>query len=83
MKESITYQMIIEEGIGQGIEKGIEQGRVAEAKAILLKLASRRFGPPPADVAARLEGVSDLRFVENLIYHTDLVSGWMELLAGV
>jgi predicted transposase YdaD len=86
MKDSVTYQMIIEEGIGQGIEKGIEkgieQGRVSEAKAILLKIASRRFGPPPADVAAQLEGVSDLRFVESLIDRTDLVSGWKELLAG-
>ncbi|MDB5171499.1 MAG: hypothetical protein JWN51_272 [Phycisphaerales bacterium] len=78
MKESVTYQMIIEEGIEQGIEKG----RTAEAKAILLKLATRRFGPPPSDAVIKLDNVSDLRRVEDLIDRTDLVGGWQELLAG-
>ncbi|MDB5291748.1 MAG: hypothetical protein JWL69_2989 [Phycisphaerales bacterium] len=80
MKESVTYQMIIEEGIEQGIEKGIEQGRVTEAKAILLKLATRRFGPPASDELAKLESVFDLRQVESLIDRTDLVASWKELL---
>src|SRR5579871_2239564 len=33
MKESTTYQEILEEGEAKGIEKGIERGKTAEARA--------------------------------------------------
>ena len=41
----------LERGLERGIEQGLEQGR-AEGRAILLRLASRRFG---AQTARRLE----------------------------
>ncbi|MDB5329094.1 MAG: hypothetical protein JWP03_245 [Phycisphaerales bacterium] len=68
MKESVTYQLIIEEGM------------IQEAKALLLRRASKRFGPPPADVAAKLESMTDLQQVEDLFFRTDDAADWPGLL---
>ena len=53
MKESSTYQAILEEGAKLGEARGEAKGKVEEAKAILLRQGSRRFGSPQAEVARR------------------------------
>ncbi|HEY8749106.1 MAG TPA: hypothetical protein VIM11_14075 [Tepidisphaeraceae bacterium] len=61
MKESVTYQAIIEEGEAKGIVKGMvkgnAEGRVEEARSLVLRLGNRRFGPP-VEGGGRLTGCS-------------------------
>jgi predicted transposase YdaD len=73
MEESVTYQAII--------RKGVEQGRVEEARRMLVLMATGRFGEPPADVTAALNAIADLATLEGLGARVLLVNGWEELLA--
>jgi uncharacterized protein DUF4351 len=70
MRESTTYMAIIEEG------------RMEEAKAILLRLGERRFGPPSAEARAAIEALTDLERLEALTDRLLDVESWDELLAG-
>jgi hypothetical protein len=79
MLESVTYQMIIEEGI----EKGREQGEVHGALQMLLDMGTDRFGTPDSVVVAALERVTSLSELRRLGPMVRVASSWDELLASV
>ena len=68
MKESTTYQLIIEEG-------GIK-----EARSLVLRIGRRRFGPPPQPVVAALEAIADLPRLEQIAERLVEVSSWEKLI---
>jgi predicted transposase YdaD len=72
MRESDTYQAILEEGI--------VEGRLQYARAMLLRLGTRRWGPPAAATRQRLEAINDLGQVQSLIDRLLDAGGWDELL---
>jgi predicted transposase YdaD len=90
MKESVTYQAILEEGREVGLElgreigreEGREEGRVQEARALLLRLGERRFGPPSAEVQAAVAAVATVERLEALSEQLLDAESWEELLAG-
>jgi hypothetical protein len=55
MKESVTYQAILEEG------------RAEEAQRILLSLGTARFGKPSVKVRRALAGITDLELLESVL----------------
>jgi hypothetical protein len=76
MKESTTYQAILEEGRAEGA--------LAEARKILILLGSSRFGPPDGAMTAALEGITDVERLEELgvcVLVPNKVAGWEELLS--
>jgi hypothetical protein len=73
MIESTTYQATLAEGEAKG--------RFEEAKRILLRLGTKRFGPPDARVQAALEAVGNVEGVERLTDRVLDATGWDELLA--
>lgn len=77
MKESTTYQMIIEEGEAQGIRKG----EIKEAKSLLIRLGRRRLGSPSPSVIATLDAIQDLARLEQIAERVVDVSTWDELIA--
>ncbi len=77
MKESVTYQAILE----QGMEKGIERGRHEGIVLVLLQLASSRFGPPAEATRAALDSVTDVSRLLRMTARLSEVGGWGELLA--
>src|SRR5262249_44801849 len=72
MKESVTYQAILEEG-------QIE-GKIKEARRIVLLLGRDQFGEPSADVQAALDAITDVNRLEELTIRSKHVSSWQELL---
>jgi hypothetical protein len=76
MKESTTYQAILEEGRVDGIAKG----KAAEARKMLLLQGRERFGEPSARVVARVDAVTDLGRLEALAVRLLHVKTWEELL---
>jgi predicted transposase YdaD len=62
MKESTTYQAILQEG---RIE-GRDEGRIAEARRILIRQGTLRFGDPDAATVATLEAIQDIDRLEAL-----------------
>jgi hypothetical protein len=82
MKESSTYQAILEEGRSEGIERGRSEGSVAEARRLLLLLGAARFGPPDERVRAAIEGMNSIERLEPLTIRVLDAAGWDELLAA-
>lgn len=76
MKESVTYQAILEEGE----EKGRRAGALAEARKFLLRQGQSRFGRPSARVAASVEAIADLERLEALGERLLQVGSWDDLL---
>jgi hypothetical protein len=72
MKESSTYQAILEEGRGQGA--------VAEAKKVLRLQGNKVFGAPDARTSAAIERINDLAQLEDLLERLPATSSWQELL---
>ena len=69
MKESVTYQAIIEEG------------EIKRSKKMLLLQGNRRFGPADASTQAAIEAIDDLDRLEELGLRLLEVGNWKELLA--
>jgi hypothetical protein len=72
MKESPTYQAILEEGR--------TEGAVAEARKVLRLQGDEAFGPPDARTAAAIERQSDLAQLEGLLKRVRIAGSWQELL---
>ena len=69
MKESVTYQMIVDEG------------RLAHAHQILFRLGEKRFGPPDDATMATLNAISSVRKLDKLSERILEVDSWQELLS--
>lgn len=76
MRESSTYQAILEEGRTEGMVAGA----VAEAKKVLRLQGDEAFGPPDAATAAAIERLDDLARLEDLLRRVRTAGGWRELL---
>jgi hypothetical protein len=75
MRESTTYQAILEEGR----QEGIQTASSAEARKILLKQGRIRFGEPGAAILKRLESESGVERLEELAERLIQVATWEEL----
>jgi hypothetical protein len=74
MRDSSTYQAILEEGR--------VEGQAEEARALLLELGTRRFGPPVEAVRAALSAIDDHRRLHALAGRLFDAASWSELLSG-
>ncbi|MCY2964374.1 MAG: DUF4351 domain-containing protein [Planctomycetota bacterium] len=95
MKESVTYQAILEEGRVQGVvvgreegrqegrQQGREEGRADEARRILLSLGTKRFGKPPVKVRRRIALLAESAVLEGLATRLLDVESWADLLADL
>lgn len=89
MKESVTYQAILEEGEAKGEARGRAEGRIEgrvegkaeEARNLLLRLGMKRFGPIDAVIQAAIEAINSLERLEQLAERLLEAENWNELLA--
>ncbi len=76
MKESVTYQAIVEEGVVKGRLEGVRQ--------VLLNLGEDQFHAPPGPRdRARVESVNSIEMLNMLVRRVLHVRSWEELLADV
>ncbi len=75
MKESVTYQAILEEGR--------EEGRCDEALRILLAQGTKQFGKPSAKHRKIVGAITEPAVFEGLATRLLEVDSWTELLAGL
>lgn len=73
MEESVTYQAIL--------RKGRAEGRIVEARQLLLRMGQKCLGPAGPQTVAVIEAIAELERVELLVDHLLDVSSWGELLA--
>jgi predicted transposase YdaD len=77
MKESVTYQEIV----GEGIEIGFHKGEVQYAQKTLLRLGRERFGEPTEQIVRAIQSSSDIAQFDKLMGRLLHVSSWQELLS--
>ncbi len=83
MKESVTYQAIVEEGVQKGHHKGLLEGKLQEARQLLLKIGNDQYdGPPNPKQLQELEAITEVTQLENLAVRVSHVNNWSELLAS-
>jgi predicted transposase YdaD len=75
MRESSTYQAILEEGR----REGLQEGGLKEMRRFMLRLGTGRFGPPTPAIMNRLESESGLERLEELAERLVDAKGWDEL----
>jgi predicted transposase YdaD len=80
MKESSTYQAILEEGRQEGRQEGRSEGAVAEAKKVLRLQGNKVFGALDRRTAAVIERIDDLPQLEDLLERLPAATSWQELL---
>ena len=76
MRESSTYQAILQEGRAEGMA----QGAIAEAKKVLRILGDEAFGPPDVRTAAAIERINDLTRLEELLRRVRTAESWQDVL---
>jgi predicted transposase YdaD len=85
LEDSTTYQWILEQGEAKGVAKGEvkgeTRGRLIEARAMILRIGTRRFGTPPATVSAALDGIADREHLERIAERITDAADWNDLLA--
>jgi predicted transposase YdaD len=77
MKESVTYQMIVEEGR----QEGRQQGQLQGIHKTLFIQGKVRFGKATPSVEAQLQQIVDLGRLERMSEQLLQVNSWEELLA--
>jgi hypothetical protein len=78
MNESTTYQAILAEGEARGGAEGL----LRDARKIPLRTGTKRFGAPHAASKAKVESMSDMDRLEDLIDRVGSAGTWHELLSG-
>ena len=73
MRESSTYQAILDEGRQEGCQEGMLR--------LLLRQGRQKFGPPSGAIMATLKGITDLDRLERMGDQVFNVSTWDDLLA--
>jgi predicted transposase YdaD len=79
MKESSTYQKILREGRAEGLEEGQKKGRANEARTIVRRLGTRRFGKPSTEYVSRLKAINDIKRLEALADRILDATSWADL----
>lgn len=84
MKESVTYQAILDEGRMEGrVEgriEGLTEGELGEARRILLRTGAKRLGNPTAEAETAVNGIASREQLERLVERLFEVESWDELL---
>ncbi len=73
MRESSTYQAILDEGR--------QEGRIEEAQGGILQLGEQKLGSPSGAITATLSAITDLGRLHRIRGRIIIVSSWDELLA--
>jgi hypothetical protein len=76
MRDSTTYQGILDEDRAEGEIKG----QAEEARRLLPRLGRKHLGDPDAMAEAAVRGIADVDRLELLIERISEVASWQELL---
>ncbi len=93
MEESSVYQWIVQQGKSAGLKEGkslglqegknlgLQEGRAEEARRLVHRQATRKFGEPSPDSLAKLAAISNLERLEALADKVLVATNWDEFLA--
>jgi predicted transposase YdaD len=88
MRDSTTYQAILDEGRAEGEIKGRAEGlimgeskgRAEEARQLLLRLGRKKLGPPQASIEETIRGIDNVERLELLMERLLDSTSWQDLI---
>lgn len=83
MEDSVTYQAIIAKGRALGIKIGERSAKADEARSILLRIGTKRLGPPDAGARSSIEAITGVEQLEVLAERVIDAQSWQDVLAGL
>ena len=81
LRESSTYQKILDEGRAEGLAEGRAEGRAEEARRILVRLGTRRLKRPDARTRAALNAIDDAEHLERMAERVLDATSWTDVLS--
>jgi hypothetical protein len=81
MEQSDRNQAVWEEGEARGFAKGLAEAKASEFRRIILKLGTKRFGPPGPEVESTLRQLDDLSDLESILDNLMEAATWHGLLS--
>lgn len=70
MRESTTYQAILDEGRQEGLQEGrqegLQEGEKKGVRQVILRVGRQKIGAPSDAIAAALMGVTDMERLERM-----------------
>ena len=81
LQDSRTFQRWQREGEARGEARGKAEGEAEEARRLLTRLGTRRFGPPPATTEAAIAAEADRDRLERMADRLLDAAGWDDLLS--
>jgi hypothetical protein len=72
MKDSATYEAILDKGKAEGEEAGV--------RAAIRRIGTKRYGPPSLETEEALENVHDFEDLETLAERLLEAENWNELM---
>lgn len=82
IQESTWYDEVLEEGINRGIAQGILRGEIQGQIRSLLRVGSKKFGPPDEQSELEVKAITDESRLERLEDALLTAKSWRELLAS-
>jgi predicted transposase YdaD len=82
LEDSWTYRMIVDRGIAEGRAEGLQAGRAEGLLEAIIRLGTKRFGPPDESTRSALLAISDLKRLEVLCEQVVEVDRWDQLASG-
>jgi predicted transposase YdaD len=67
IEESSVYQDIFTKGKAEGRAEGKAEGRAEQARRILIRYGTKKFGPPDEPTKAQIAALTDLDRLQDLI----------------
>jgi len=72
----------LSQGISQGITQGLSQGITQGLRSTIIRIGTKRFGPPGEPTTERLQHIDDSARLEQLADRILDAGSWDDLLAG-
>jgi predicted transposase YdaD len=79
MKDSVTYQAIVEEGLAEGRAEGRAEGLKA-MREVLFEMGTKRFGKPDRKTAKLIDSIDELGQLKRLTERILDADDWKDLL---
>ncbi len=81
MKDSVTYQWIVEQGVQKGREEGRQEGLREGMVAMLLRQGEKKFGAPDLANRNTLAEIADLDRLNRIGDRLNEAADWRDWLA--
>jgi len=81
VEDTLFYQLLAADAEKIGMAKGRVEGRVEAEAETILRLGTKRFGAPPADIEVAIQEIRDSERLDRIIDRILDAADWQDLVS--